>query len=114
MRSDPRESEGHDGHCGLAAARSDQAAAVTEEKIFDVVGAVIRIDDGSLWIVAHAAGAEKMDTELLLVNRIVPFLFCASSVEEFHRTVRKPMGEFEVVGMILVGEPKRGKSPGVL
>ncbi len=69
------EGERHDGHGGLAAARSDQAAAVAQEKILHVVSLVIGIDDGRFGIIAHAAGAEQVHAKLLLVDRESPFLF---------------------------------------
>src|SRR5258708_3665828 len=60
--------QGLNGHGGLATAGSDEAAAVAEKKILDVVGTVIRVDDRGFWIVAHAAGAEKVNGELLFVD----------------------------------------------
>jgi HNH endonuclease len=57
------EGQGFDGQCGLAASRGDQAAAVAQEEILDVVGAVIRVDHGSLGVVAHAARAQQMHAE---------------------------------------------------
>jgi len=52
------ESERFNGHGGLAAAGSHQAAAIAKENIFDVMGSVVRIDHRRLRIVSHAAGAE--------------------------------------------------------
>ena len=102
------EGQRHDGHGGLAAARSDQAAAIAEEKILYIVSLVIGIDDRSLRIVAHAAGAEQVYAELLLVDGESPFLFGVGGVKQFHRASRQPVGEFQIVGMILVREAKRG------
>lgn len=75
------ESQRHDGHSGLAAAGRDQAAAVAQEEIFYVVRLVIGIDDRRFGIFAHAAGAEKMHAELLLVDGESPFLFGVGGVE---------------------------------
>jgi len=61
-----------DGHGGLAAAGGHQAASIAKEKILHVMSAVIGIDDGSLGIVPHAAGPEKMDGELRLLDRKTP------------------------------------------
>src|ERR1700751_1226222 len=57
------ESQGFNGHGRLAATRSNQATAVTEEEVRRVVGAMIGIDHGSLGIVAHSAGNEEGKTQ---------------------------------------------------
>ena len=75
------EGQRHDGHSGLAASGSDQAAAITQEKIFYVVGLVIGINDGSFGIFTHAAGAEQVHAELLFVDGESPFLFGVGGVE---------------------------------
>jgi len=67
----------------LAAAGGYQAAAVAEEEIFHVVGAVIGIDDGGFGVVAHAASAEEMHGELLLADGGRPLLLGSGGVEEF-------------------------------
>src|SRR6267154_1599553 len=69
--------QGLDGHGRLAAAGGDQAAAVTEEKVFDVVGSMVGVDYRFLGIIAHAAGAEQVHGKLLLLDRITPLGFRA-------------------------------------
>src|SRR5258708_39404099 len=58
-----------DGHGGLAAAGGDEAAAVAEEKILYVVGAMVGVDDRSFRIGPHAAGTKQGHRELLFLNR---------------------------------------------
>ena len=77
------ECERFDGHCRLAAAGGDEAAAVAEENVFHVMRPMVRTDNGSLWIIAHAAGTEKMDGKLLLFDGVCPFLLCTGGVEKF-------------------------------
>ncbi len=107
------EGQGFNGHGGLAAAGGNQAAAVAEEEIFYVVGAVVGIDDGGLGIVAHAAGAEEVHGEFGFLDGVRPFLLRAGGVEELVGALVLPSPEFEVVGMILVGEAERGHTPGI-
>src|SRR5260370_10429009 len=107
------EGKRHDSHRGLAAAGSDKAAAIAEDKMFYVVRLVIGIDDGSFGIFAHAAGAEQVHAELLLVDRESPFLFRVGGIKQFHRAIREPVRQFQIVGMIFISEAKRGKPPGV-
>src|SRR5215813_13918722 len=76
------ECEGLDGFSWLATAGGNEAAAVTEEKILHVVRAMIGVDDGRLRVVAHTAGAEHGEGELLLLNGQTPFLFRAGSVKD--------------------------------
>jgi len=111
---DSAESERFDGHGGLAPARGDEAAAVAEKKILDVVGAVVRIDDRGLGIIAHAAGAEKMEGEIVFLNGIMPLFLSTGCVEKFEGAVFLPRGELEIVGMVLVSHAQGGQAPGVL
>ena len=67
--------ERFDRHGGLAATGRDEAAAVAQEKIFYVVGAVVGVNDGGFWIVAHAAGAEEMHGKLLFLDGRRPYFF---------------------------------------
>src|SRR5258708_37942559 len=64
------ESERFDGHGGLAPAGGDEAAAIAEKKILDVVGAVVGINDRGLRIIAHAAGTKKMEGESVFLTGI--------------------------------------------
>src|SRR5262249_41605934 len=107
------ERERFDGHRGLATAGRDKAAAIAEEKIFHIVGAMIGVDNGSLWISSHAAGAEQVHSELLLLDGIRPLLLCAGGVENLEAVFVKPFRELDVVGMILVSHSKRGKPPSI-
>ena len=70
-----------DGHGGLAAARGHQAAAIAKKKILHVMCPVVRIDHRRLGIVSHAARPEKVDAELLLPRRKIPFFRRASSIK---------------------------------
>jgi hypothetical protein len=45
----------HDGHRGLTAARGDKTRTVTNEKVRNIVRAVIPVYNGNLRIVSHAA-----------------------------------------------------------
>src|SRR5256885_5037436 len=107
------ERERFDGHCRLAAAGSDETAAVAEENVFHVMGAMVRIDDGGLWIIAHAAGTEEMDGKLLLFDGVSPFLLGAGCIENLQAILVKPFTQLYVVRMILVGHAQRRKAPGV-
>ena len=73
------------GHGGLSAPGRDETTAVAQKQILYVMRAVVRIDDRTLRIVAHAAGAEQVHGELLFVNVVRPLLFCAGRVEKFER-----------------------------
>jgi len=107
------EGEGLDGHGGLAAAGGYEAAAIAEEKILYVVRAVVGVDHRGLGIIAHAAGAEEMDGELLLANGGRPLLLGSGGVEEFEGALAEPVGKLDVVGMIFVSEAKSGQAPGI-
>src|SRR5882724_596300 len=107
------ECERFDGHSRLAAAGGDEAAAVAEENVFHVVGAMVRIDDGSLWIVAHAASAKEMDGKLLLFDGVCPFLLCACGVEDLQAIFVEPFGELDIVGVIFIRHAQRRKAPSV-
>src|SRR5580704_6462322 len=105
--------QGLDGHGGLAAARGYEAAAVAEEKILDVVRAMVGVDDRRFWISAHAAGAEQVDCELLLLNRRAPPGFGAGGVEDFESAGLHPLHHFQIVWMIAEGHAQRGKAIGI-
>src|SRR6516162_1819574 len=75
---------------------------------------MVGIDDGRLGIIAHAAGTEKMDTELLLVDGKSPFLLGAGGGEKLMGAFGQPMRELEIVGMILVGHAQGWQTPRVL
>src|SRR4029077_4178760 len=108
------ESQRFDSHSGLTAARGDQAAAVAEKKIFDIVGAVVGIDDRGLGIVAHAAGTKKVEGEVVFFDGIVPFLLRTSCVEKFEGAVLLPRGELEIVGMVFVSHAQGRQAPSIL
>ena len=91
------ESECHDGHGGLTAPGSDQAAAVAQEEIFHVMRAMIGVDHRSLGIQAHAAGAQKMHAKLLLLNRETPFFQGPGGFMNGVGLLVEPTGELEVV-----------------
>src|SRR2546430_4144791 len=101
------ERERFDSHSRLATAGGDEAAAVAEEDVFHVMRAMVRIDDGSLWIIAHAAGTEEMDGKLLLFDGVSPFLPCAGCIENLQTILVKPFTQLYVVRMILVGHAQR-------
>src|SRR5258708_13087227 len=64
-----------DGHGGLATARGDEAAAVAEEKILYVVGAMVGVDDRSFRIVPHSAGTKQEHPQPLLFTQQAPLRF---------------------------------------
>src|SRR5258708_39364181 len=108
------ERERFDRHGGLAAARGHQAASIAEEKVFDVVSAVIGIDDGTLRIISHAAGAEKVHGELLFLRREAPLFFCSGGFKDFMSAGEHPIPKLYIVWVILVGQAKCGQAPRVL
>src|SRR5260370_28771321 len=108
------EGQRFDGHGWLSTAGSHQAAAIAKEKIFDVMRAVVRIDNRRLRIFPHAAGAEKMNCEIVFLDRIVPLFLCPGGVENFEGAVLLPRGELEIVGMVLVSHAQGGQAPGIL
>jgi len=65
------------GHGRLAAAGSDETAAVAQEQILYVMGSVVRVDHRSFRIVAHAAGAQQVHRKLLLVDGSRPSIYRA-------------------------------------
>jgi hypothetical protein len=72
---------------GLPAAGSDETAAVAHEQVLYVMLAVVRIDDGSFRISAHAASAEQVHGKLLFVYGQRPLLLGTSAVEDFECAV---------------------------
>ena len=108
------ECQRHDGHGWLAAAGGDETAAVAKEKIRDVMGAMVGIDDGGLRVIAHAAGSEQVDGEILLGDGVSPFLLRTGSIEDFEGASVQELLKLEVIRMILVGHAHGGKSVIVL
>src|SRR6266481_6624865 len=76
--------------------------------------AVVRIDHRRLWIVSHAAGAEKMHGELLLPSRETPLFLRAGGLKQFMRAGEQPISKLQIIRMILVGQSERRQAPGVL
>ena len=68
------ESERLDSHGGLAPTGGHKAASIAKKKVLHVMRAVIGVDDGSLRIVPHAAGTQKVDGELRLRGGRTPVL----------------------------------------
>src|ERR1700674_1226390 len=102
-----------DGHRGLATAGGHQAATIAKKEILDVMSAVIGIDDGSLRIVPHAAGSEKVDGELRFTNGLGPLLLHASCVQQLAPPLVLPTPQLQIVRMILIGHAKCGQAPSV-
>src|SRR6266478_1450963 len=69
--------------------------------------AVVRIDHRRLWIVSHAAGAEKMHGELLLPSRETPLFLRAGGLKQFMRAGEQPISKLQIIRMILVGQSER-------
>src|SRR5438034_868938 len=107
------EGERFDGHGGLAAAGSHQAAAVAKKEVLDVMGAVIRIDHRRLRIVSHTAAAEKMHGELLLPRRETPLFVRTGGVKKFVSACEHPIPELQIIRMIFVGQAERRQTPGI-
>src|ERR1051325_727689 len=107
------ESERHDGHGGLAASGGHQAAAVTQEKVLHIVCAMVCIDHRCLRIIAHAAGAEQVHAKLLLLRGETPLLNGARGLMDRVGALEEPIREFQIIGMVFVGQPKSGQSPSV-
>src|SRR5712692_378337 len=107
------EGQRFDGHGGLAAAGSHQAAAIAKEKVLYVMRAVVRIDHRDLRIVPHPATAEEMHAKLLLLSRKTPFLLSAGGLVELVGARIQPVGELQIIRMILVGQAESGQSPGI-
>src|SRR5690242_6229220 len=101
------------GASRLIAAAGHQVAAVYNKKIGHIVGAMEFIHHGGFGIVAHAAGAEQMDRSFSRLDRPWPFLNGSSSLQKLHGAVLHEMGILQIIGMVLVGHPQRGQSPGV-
>src|SRR5260370_13507313 len=72
-----------DGHGGLAAARSHQAAAIAKKEVLYVMRPVVRINHRRLRIVPHSAGAKQMHAKLLLPSRITPFFLSSRFLVDF-------------------------------
>ena len=75
------ERQGFDGHGGLAAPGSHQAAAVAKEEVLHIMCPVVRIDYRRLRIVSHAAGAEEVYGKLRLPGRKTPMLLGAGGFQ---------------------------------
>src|SRR5260370_9915755 len=107
------ESERFDGHGGLAPAGGDEAAAIAEKKIVDVVGAVGRINDRGLRIIAHAAGTEKMEGEIVFLIGIVPGLQGTGGVGELQGARSFTRLSLELLRMVFVGRAQCVQTPEV-
>jgi hypothetical protein len=102
-------SQGLNCHGGLAATGSDETAAVTQEQVFYVMRAMVRIDDGSFWIAAHAASAKQAQGKLLFDYGQRPFFLDASDVQDFEATTIKPVRQLEIIRMISVSHAQSGR-----
>jgi hypothetical protein len=57
------------------------------------VDAVIRIDDGSCWFSAHAAGTEQVHAGFLFLNRKIPNFLRARGIEKLEGAGIEPIRE---------------------
>src|SRR5260370_14716809 len=103
-----------DGHGGLAAPGRHQAAAIAEEKILDVMRAVVRIDYRGLRIIPHAACPEKVEAHLLFPRREAPLFRGARRVKDLACARDQPVCELQIIGMILVRQSQGRQAPCVL
>src|SRR5262249_23724703 len=76
--------------------------------------AMVCVDDGSLWISAHAAGAEHRKGELLFLDRQAPFLLRPSGVQNGESLLIHEIRELQIVGGVLVGHATCREAPSVL
>src|SRR5271168_1793953 len=83
-------------------ARGDEARSVAEKKIPHVVSAMILVDDGTLRIVAHPAGAEQVHAATRRARRGAPGFLRARSLHDLERAILQEFRRREIVGMILV------------
>src|SRR2546427_13048381 len=75
------EGQRFDGHGGLAAPGSHQAAAIAKEEVLHIMCPVVCIDYRRLGIVSHAACAEEVHCKLRLCGRKTPMLLGASGFQ---------------------------------
>src|SRR5260370_351766 len=82
-----------DGHGGLAAARSQQAAAIAKKEVLYIMRPVVRINHRRLRIVPHSAGAKQMHAKLLFPSRITPFFLSARCLVDLSCPLNQPVGK---------------------
>src|SRR5260370_7598246 len=66
-----------DGHGGLAAAGSHQAAAIAKKEVLYVMRPVVRINNRRLRLVPHSPGPIHMLPKLLFARPLTPFFLTA-------------------------------------
>src|SRR5712691_12068661 len=103
-----------DRHRRLAAAAGHERRSVHDEQILHVVRSVILVHDRRLRIVAHAAGAEQVESELLALHGLLPRLERARGLEQLFAARREILADPQVLRMVLIGDAQSGNAPRVI
>jgi hypothetical protein len=73
----------------LLPSRSDKAAAIHDKKVLHVVDTVVTIDDGFLWVAAHAAGTHQMTCDCEILHRVRPDFLRTRCFQNFTALLEK-------------------------
>ena len=97
-----------DGARRLVSAAGYEAAAVHDKKIWNIVRAVVLVNDGTLGIIPHTAGSHEVSGRGGICDRQCPFPDGARSVEQFQRPVTEEAEHLEIIRMALVRHAQCG------
>ena len=78
------------------------------------MGPVKPVDHRGFRIVAHPAGAQQMSAHVLRCHRGAPGSLGTGGIENLHGTVLQKLLQFQVIRMVLVGDPQRRPAPVIL
>src|SRR3954468_18356649 len=98
-------------HRWLTAPRRDEAAAIADKEIADVVRAVVSVYHRLTWIVPHAGRAEQVYSTVGGKHRDVPNLRRAGSYHHLVHPILKQLLGAHVVRMIRICETESGTPP---
>jgi len=107
------ERERLDRHRRLAATGSDEARSVADEEVPHVVRAMVAVHDRITRIIAHARGAQELDSAVRRQRGLVPDVSRTSAFHQLVRTSLEPLHRFDIVRMILKRQAQTGASPPV-
>src|SRR5260370_10492031 len=82
-----------DGHGGLAAAGSHQAAAIAKKEVLYIMRPLVRINHRRPRIVPHSSGVKQMHAKLLFPSRITPFFLSARCLVDLSCPLNQPVGK---------------------
>src|SRR5215467_10043112 len=97
-----------DGAGGLIAAAGYKAAAVHNEKVWNIVRTVVFVNDGAFGIIPHTAGSHEMTGAGGIFDRQCPFPDGTCSIQQVERPVPEEAHSFEIIRMAFVCDAQCG------